>query len=66
MVTLSLFEEFLGEQVKLSYQDGDQYKLAKGILESCEGGFLKITGRLGTLVINESNAIKMGITKNDE
>lgn len=60
----SVFKEFLGEEVKVPYRDGDQFKIARGILESCDNGFVKITGRLGTLIINEKNIERMSKASN--
>lgn len=59
MTQRSLFEEFLGEEVKAPYRDGSQFKIARGVLEEIDNGFVKITGRLGTLVINEKNIERM-------
>lgn len=59
MTQESLFKEFLGEEVKVPYRDGNQFKIARGVLESCENGFIKISGRLGTLIINEKNIERM-------
>ena len=56
-----LFDEFLGEEVKAPYRDGTQFKVARGILESIDSGFVKIKGRLGTIIINEKNIEKMSI-----
>ena len=58
-MNLSLFSEFLGEEVKAPYRDGEQFKVARGVLESIDSGFVKIKGRLGTIVINEKNIEKM-------
>lgn len=58
-MTNSVFDEFLGEAVKAPYRDGTQFKIARGTLESIENGFLKINGRLGTIIINEKNIEKM-------
>jgi len=55
----SVFEEFVGEMVKAPYKDGTQFKIARGKLESAENGFVKITGKLGTIIINEKNIEKM-------
>ena len=55
----SVFEEFLGQEVKAPYRDGTQFKIARGTLNSIDNGFLKITGKLGTIVINEKNIEKM-------
>ena len=51
----SLFDEFVGQEVKAPYRDGAQFKIARGVLESINGGFVKISGRLGTIIINEKN-----------
>lgn len=59
----SIFEEFLGQQVKAPYKDGTQFKIARGRLEAIEKGFVKIDGRLGTIIINEKNIEKMSIVK---
>ncbi len=55
----SLFNEFLGHEVKAPYKDGTQFKIARGVLEEINNGFVKIKGRLGTIVINEKNIEKM-------
>ena len=59
----SIFEEFLGQQVKAPYRDGSQFKIARGRLEAIEKGFVKIDGRLGTIIINEKNIEKMSRVK---
>ena len=55
----SVFSEFLGEEIKAPYRDGSQFKIARGKLEALTNGFVKITGRLGTIIINEKNIEKM-------
>jgi len=55
----SLFREFLGQEVKAPYKDGSQFKIARGVLEDINNGFVKIKGRLGTIIINEKNIEKM-------
>ena len=55
----SLFREFLGQEVKAPYRDGTQFKIARGVLEDINGGFVKIKGKLGTIIINEKNIEKM-------
>ena len=59
----SLFEEFLGQEVKAPYSDGNQYKIARGTLVEIKNGFIKIVGRLGTIVINEKNIEKIALAK---
>jgi len=55
----SVFEEFIGKDVKAPYRDGTQFKIARGVLESINNGFVKIRGKLGTIIINEKNIEKM-------
>lgn len=55
----SMFEEFLGKEVKAPYKDGSQFKIARGTLTHLGNGFVKIRGRLGTIIINEKNIEKM-------
>ena len=62
----SMFEEFIGQIVKAPYRDGSQFKIARGKLVEAKDGFVKIKGRLGTLIIKENNIEKMGIMKVDE
>ena len=55
----SPFQEFLNKEVKCPYKDGEQFKIARGKLIELTNGFVKIQGRLGTIVINERNVEKM-------
>ena len=57
----SLFSEFLGCHVKAPYRDGSQFKVARGKLTEVNNGFVKLVGRLGTIIINEKNIEKMSI-----
>lgn len=59
MEAKSIFEEFVGKEVKAPYRDGTQFKIARGNLVSITSGFVKIKGRLGTIIINEKNIEKM-------
>ena len=59
MENKSVFEEFIGKEVKAPYKDGTQFKIARGVLNSINNGFVKITGNLGTIIINEKNIEKM-------
>ena len=63
-MTNSLFGEFLGQEVKAPYRDGTQFKIARGTLEEIKNGFVKIKGRLGTIIINEKNIEKMSLIRN--
>jgi len=58
-----MFEEFKGKKVKVPYRDGDQMKIAKGELVSVDENFIKVSGRLGTIIINKENVQKMGLLK---
>ncbi len=55
----SMFTDFVGEEVKVPYRDGDQFKIARGILTDVQNGFVKIVGNLGTIIINEKNIERM-------
>ena len=66
MGTTSLFEEFIGHEVKAPYKDGTQFKIARGTLKEISNGFVKIAGNLGTIIINEKNIEKMALIKNSE
>ena len=55
----SVFSEFLGQEIKAPYRDGTQFKVARGTLDAITNGFVKIRGRLGTIIINEKNIEKM-------
>jgi len=57
----SIFSEFLGKDVKAPYKDGSQFKIARGKLEDITNGFVKINGKLGTIIINEKNIEKMSL-----
>ncbi len=57
----SVFSEFVGQYVKAPYRDGNQFKIARGRLDTISNGFVKITGKLGTIVINEKNIEKMSV-----
>ena len=59
----SLFKEFVGYEVKAPYKDGSQFKIARGILQEINNGFVKIKGQLGTIIINEKNIEKMSLAR---
>ncbi|NOZ81249.1 MAG: hypothetical protein GXP63_06280 [DPANN group archaeon] len=59
----SVFDEFLGQEIKAPYRDGEQFKIARGRLEAIDNGFVKVSGRLGTIIINEKNIEKMAKLK---
>ena len=55
----SMFNDFIGQEVKAPYRDGDQFKIARGVLAEADDGFVKVVGKLGTIVINEKNIERM-------
>ncbi len=59
----SVFSEFIGQEVKVPYRDGSQYKIARGNLQEAEDGFVKISGKLGTIIINEKNVERMSLAQ---
>ncbi len=59
----SVFADFLGKEIKAPYKDGTQFKIARGILENIDDGFVKINGHLGVIIINEKNIEKMSLLK---
>lgn len=61
MSAKDLFEEFIGHEVKAPYKDGTQFKIARGRLKEITNGFVKIEGRLGTIIINSKNIEKMAL-----
>lgn len=65
MEELNLFEEFLGQDVKVPYKDGDQFKIARGTLKGISKGFIKIEGDLGTIIVNGKNVEKMSLLKSE-
>jgi len=62
-MTGSLFDEFIGHEVKAPYRDGSQFKIARGTLKEIKNGFVKIAGDLGTIIINEKNIEKMALLR---
>ena len=66
MTATSLFEEFVGQEIKAPYKDGTQFKVARGMLKEINNGFVKIVGRLGTIIINEKNIEKMALVRKNE
>ena len=58
---VSIFADFVGLAVKVPYRDGPQYKIARGVLEAAEGGFVKLRGPLGVIILNEKNIEKMSL-----
>lgn len=59
----NIFYGFLGEIVKVPYKDGTKFKVARGRLDAVDDGFVKINGRLGTIIINSKNIEKMSRLK---
>lgn len=63
---MSIFDEFIGKEVKAPYKDGAQFKIARGTLMDVSNGFVKIKGKLGTIIIKESRVEKMSLTQGYE
>ena len=59
----SVFKDFIGKEIKAPYRDGTQFKIARGILQSINNGFVKISGNLGKIIVNEKNIEKMSLLK---
>ena len=57
----SIFADLVGREVKVPYRDGGQVKVARGVLVAADGGFVKIRGQLGTIIISERNAERMSV-----
>lgn len=57
------FSDFLGKEVKAPYRDGRQLKIARGTLVDVSDGFVKIVGKLGTIIINSKNIERMSQQK---
>jgi hypothetical protein len=58
-----MFDEFLGKEVKIPYMDGDQYKIARGILEEISEDFIKVKGERGVLIVNIKCIRKIALAK---
>jgi hypothetical protein len=61
-----MFEEFIGMEVKAPYRDGSQFKVARGTLKEEDSDFVKISGKLGIIIIKKTNIEKMGLLKDGE
>ena len=57
----SVFEEFVGKEIKAPYRDGSQFKIARGTLTEANNGFVKIRGNLGVIIIKEKNIERMSV-----
>lgn len=62
MPSNDLFSDFIGCEVKVPYRDGPQFKIARGILEAADNGFIKVSGKLGTIIINLKNIERIAKT----
>lgn len=60
---MTIFNEFLGKDVKCCYLDFDQQKIARGKLEQLDSDLIKISGKLGVIIINKKVIQKMGMLK---
>lgn len=62
----SIFAEFVGQEIKVIFKDGTTFKIARGRLDEIRNGFIKVVGKLGTIIIKEDNIEKMGRLKSGE
>jgi len=58
-----IFEDFLGVNVKATYMDFEQLKVARGRLVQIDDFHVKITGPLGTIIIHRNDLKKMSESK---
>ncbi len=49
------------KQVRLRFKDGNSIKTAIGVLVDIESGFVKVTGDMGTIIINQKNVVKVDL-----
>ena len=61
----SLFEDFLGKEVKAPFRDGKHIKVARGRLEAVQGGFIRLRGSRGLILINTNNVEKITRCNNE-
>ncbi|HZX44954.1 MAG TPA: hypothetical protein VFF28_04695 [Candidatus Nanoarchaeia archaeon] len=47
------------KRVQAKFRDGSLIKTAEGILKEVGDGFAKITGRKGTIILNQGSIIKI-------
>lgn len=57
----NVFSDFIGKRVKVPYKDGIGNKVARGELLEARNGFVKISGKLGVIIINQDSIIRMGL-----
>jgi hypothetical protein len=55
----TLFTELLGRTIKAPFRDGKHIKVARGRLEAVQGGFIKVKGERGLILINTNNVEKI-------
>ena len=60
-MVMSVFEPFIGKEIKAPYRDGAQCKVARGVLEDMNEQFVRVKGKLGTIVINVKNIEAMTV-----
>lgn len=58
-----MFESLIGKEVKVPYRDGEQFKIARGILIEESNNFIKISGKLGTIFLNLKNVERVSEVK---
>ena len=58
-----MFDEFIGQNIKVVYRDNGAFRIAKGTLDEDNGFFLKVRGRLGIIIINHKCIERVGKLK---
>lgn len=56
-----MMEEFIGKEVKVTFRDGENLKIARGILADYSDGLVKVSGSRGILIISSSSIQKMSL-----
>lgn len=61
-----IMEEFIGKEVKVPFDDGGESRIASGTFITYDKDFIKVTGKLGTLIIGRNTIFKISETKNND
>lgn len=62
---MRMYEIFMNKKVKVVFRDGNQEKIARGELVEIDDPLLKISGELGTIILNKHDIRKMGMLKGE-
>jgi len=60
---MKMFEEFITKEVKVVFMDGDNQKIARGLLTAEDSFMIKIQGKIGTICISKQDIRKLGLKK---